>query len=75
MATKAQIRCIARNLASKAVVSMDFTDAINVLEREQDRDQLREDLKEVSYSIVRKVFKSKEWNSIKIVKDILNNGR
>lgn len=71
MANQRQLRNIARNLAFKALLLMDFdvSDSLS----EEDKEKLQEHVDQVALSITKKCYRTSKWDSAEIVKDVLKN--
>lgn len=71
MANKRQLRVIARNLVARLALVAEFVTPDDLSEEEKDK--LHEHVRQVAYSIVKKCYRSYEWDPNKIVKDVLKN--
>lgn len=72
MANKRQLRIIARNIiATQAYLHESFTDKLS----EKDLAKLDKEFKQVAYSIVRRCYKSKQFDVDNIIQDVLVNVR
>lgn len=74
MATKKQLRIIARNIAARIVQQSSPEDTTGLTEKEVSF--LHEELKKVSYSIVRQCHRCyNAYTSDDIIKDVLKNAK
>lgn len=72
MANKRQLRVIARNLIAINALESEvavFTSVLN----DSDIAKLDKEIKRVAYSLLKRCYKSKEYDVDKIIKDVLAN--
>lgn len=72
MPNKKQIRMIARNIIAKTILLADTSNAKSLLTKEEGK-QLDKDMQSLAHGMVKRTYRSKEWDTKMIVGDILEN--